>query len=176
MTQPPKDTKFATVETQHAFKESIKQALLASLDEEIHTALQAATSAHTTASDANNKPENKYDTLALEAAYLAHGQSERILGLQQMRIQVAKWPLPKLITEDPIRLGCYIELLSENGTRQAFFIAPVGGRTFILDGQTVLVVSQQTTLASTLNGKVMGDEVQLTLGNVQQWWEITQVF
>ena len=171
MAQPPVDKKT----DRFLDKQALKAALLQSLDDEINVALQSATTAHGTASDANNKPENKYDTLALEAAYLAHGQSERILGLQQMRIQVAKWPVPELSDNDSIRLGACVEVIAEDDTKQRVFIAPVGGKKIQIEGQSILVISSETPLAKSLLGKSLGDEVSLTLGGKAQYWEVLRL-
>lgn len=171
MAQPPVDKKT----DRFPDKQVLKAALLQSLDDEINVALQSATTAHGTASDANNKPENKYDTLALEAAYLAHGQSERILGLQQMRIQVAKWPVPELSDNDSIRLGACVEVIAEDDTKQRVFIAPVGGKKLQIEGQSILVISSETPLAKSLLGKSLGDEVSLTLGGKAQYWEVLRL-
>lgn len=171
MAQPPVDKKT----DRFLDKQALKAALLQSLDDEINVALQSATTAHGTASDANNKPENKYDTLALEAAYLAHGQSERILGLQQMRIQVAKWPVPELNDNDSIRLGAYVEVIAEDDAKQRVFIAPVGGKKLQIEGQSILVISSETPLAKSLLGKSVGDEVSLTLGGKAQYWKVLRL-
>ena len=49
----------------------------------INNAITAASQAYETATHKENKAENKYDTLGLEAAYLAEGQSKRVLELEQ---------------------------------------------------------------------------------------------
>ena len=51
-------------------KNQLRTILLASLDQEIEAALAAAQQAQETASHEDNQPENQYDTLSLEAAYL----------------------------------------------------------------------------------------------------------
>ena len=171
MAQPPIDKKTSNSPD----KQGLKAALLKSLDDEIEVALQAATTAQVTASDSNNKPENKYDTLALEAAYLAHGQSERILGLQQTRIQVVKWPVPEFSENDMVRTGAYVELVAEDDTEQAVFIALVGGRQLLINGRSILVISSETPLAKSLAGSSMGDEITLTLGGKAQRWEVLRL-
>lgn len=162
MTQPPMD------------KQVLKAALLQSLDDEIEAALLAAREAQATASHEGNKPENKWDTLALEAAYLAHGQSERILQLQQTRIMLAKWSVPDFPADEPIRSGACIHLLCDD-VSQWLFIAPAGGRQLTLNGTAVLVVNHETPLAKTLNGLAAGDEALLTLGGRPALWEIDRV-
>ncbi|WP_305844875.1 hypothetical protein [Photobacterium leiognathi] len=59
-----------------------KQMLLDDIQEKLTLTLQAATEAamraYNTATDDENVAENQYDTLALEASYLAHGQAQRV--------------------------------------------------------------------------------------------------
>ena len=93
-----------------SIKQKLKPALLAALDEEIQAALDGARQAHETASHADNKPENQYDTLALEAAYLAHGQSERIRELQDVRIRINQWPVADFGADDLITSGALVLL------------------------------------------------------------------
>ena len=57
-------------------------AILHQLQQDLAVAAAASQQAHDSATHTENVPENQYDTLALEAAYLAHGQSQRIEALQ----------------------------------------------------------------------------------------------
>lgn len=155
-------------------KAKLKSALVKSLTDEIETALAAASRAQEDASHEGNKPENKYDTLALEAAYLAHGQSERIVELQRTLIDIEKWQLPTSKT-DTVTLGSCVELLSEDDITFIVFIAPVGAQQLIVDGINVQVVNQKTPLAVQLIGKTYEDEVQLTIGGRVQYWEIFSI-
>ncbi|WP_369986269.1 GreA/GreB family elongation factor [Thalassolituus sp.] len=157
-------------------KQLLKDALLASLDDEIASALAAAGEAQATASHGENKPENQYDTLALEAAYLAHGQSERILALQQLRIGLSKWKAPQLGDDDRVQMGACVQLLSDTDATIHIFIAPVGGRELNLDGQRVLVVNQDAPITRRLLGLMLDDEVELTLGGEARTWEVTGLY
>jgi len=157
-------------------KSDLKAVLLASLDQEIDAALAAAQQAQETASHEDNKPENQYDTLSLEAAYLAHGQSERILQLQEERILLAKWPVPEFETDDQIATGAFVVLENEEATEQKLiWITPKGGRSILIQGQTVLVVSPDAPLAKQLMGMCEGDEIQLSQGTSQTFWEIIKL-
>lgn len=156
-------------------KQALKDALLMSLDEEINAALAAANEAQATASHESNKPENQYDTLALEAAYLAHGQSERILQLQRIRISLGRWQVPLFGADEAIRMGACVVLESEDGTVRRIFITPVGGHEIIVDTQPVLVVNQDAPVTRLLVGQHEGDEVSLTLGGKSALWEIIAV-
>ncbi|WP_221794942.1 GreA/GreB family elongation factor [Oceanobacter mangrovi] len=139
-------------------KIQLKLELLASCDRDIEAALAAARTAHESASHEDNQPENKYDTLALEAAYLAHGQSERILQLQQEKIRLGRWEPLAFDDSSPIALGALVTLEYEDEQRLVW-ITPGGGRQLMQDGQLVQLVSAATPLALALIGKELDDEV-----------------
>ena len=66
----------------------LQQQVLARLAEDLLQAEQAARAAHETATHEENIAENKYDTLGLEAAYLATGQARRAEAIRQA---MANW-------------------------------------------------------------------------------------
>lgn len=156
-------------------KPTLKAALLTRLDDDIDAALASSRSAQETASHEDNKPENQYDTLALEAAYLAHGQSERILRLQKERISLAKWPMPEK-GEPLVRNGSLLKLMSEDDETRWLFITPVGGYQLLAEGQKILVISQQTPLAKKLMGKEEGEALDLTFNGVTTEWELAELY
>ena len=61
----------------------LQQQVLERLAEDLLQAEQAARAAHKTATHEENVAENKYDTLGLEAAYLATGQARRADTIRQ---------------------------------------------------------------------------------------------
>lgn len=151
-------------------KQALKDALLAALDREAAAAIDAARQAQETASHEGNKPENQYDTLSLEAAYLAHGQSERIRELQELRIRLAQWTVPDFGEDDAIALGALLTLSHAQQPERFIWLAPVGGRQLDVGGKTVLVVSTQAPLAQQLMQLAVGDELTL---NGAAGWEIS---
>ena len=64
-------------------KTELLKSIVLELKEARDKAAQAADSEKETATNKENVAENRYDTLGLEAAYLAHGQSDRILQLEE---------------------------------------------------------------------------------------------
>ena len=66
----------------------LQQQVLKRLAEDLLQAEQAARAAHETATHEENIAENKYDTLGLEAAYLATGQVRRA---EAIRKALANW-------------------------------------------------------------------------------------
>ena len=64
-------------------KESLVRAIIQHLKHDQTIFLQAAQAAHKAATDPENIPDNKYETLALESSYLAQGQANRAQELQR---------------------------------------------------------------------------------------------
>ena len=59
-------------------KEKIIQDILNYLRQELSIIQEAANNAHLAATDDQSVAETQYDTLAIEASYLAEGQSRRV--------------------------------------------------------------------------------------------------
>ena len=65
-------------------KHKVHDALRATLEAELSILDAMVTAARDEATSAESRPENKYDTRALEASYLAAGQGERLATLRQL--------------------------------------------------------------------------------------------
>lgn len=180
-------------------KDQLKQNLLEALDGMIEAALLAANDAQQTASHADNQPENQYDTLSLEAAYLAHGQSERVQQLQQQRHKINQWQ-PDLNTrlnqqksdstgnslnieaqqeqEPQVKLGSVVQLKSNiQGAQEAWmWLAPLGGFSIEYEQIKVQLISTETPLAKALLGYYEDDEVLVQQGVHQVTYHIVRVY
>ena len=105
----------------------LQKQVLERLAEDLLQAEQAAREAHETATHEENIAENKYDTLGLEAAYLATGQARRA---QAIRDAIANWrqfhPRP-YSTSQGIALGALVCLGDAEDKQQLLFLGPDGG-------------------------------------------------
>ncbi len=59
-------------------KADLVQIIIQQLEDKLHVAHASTQRAIDAATDEETVPEHKYDTLALEASYLAHGQAMRV--------------------------------------------------------------------------------------------------
>ena len=64
-------------------KHAVLQLILEKLAADLNVAQRAAQTAYETATHEENIAENKYDTLGLEASYLAAGQAKRVEEIRQ---------------------------------------------------------------------------------------------
>ena len=84
--------------------------IIQQLEIELATAIASSQQAHSSATHSENVADNKYDTLATEAAYLAHGQSMRVAELQQSILLYRRFNPPAYDSQSTIGLGALVEI------------------------------------------------------------------
>ena len=154
----------------------LQQQVLERLAEDLAQAEQAVRAAHETATHEENIAENKYDTLGLEAAYLATGQARRAEAIRQA---IANWrrfrPRPYDAGQG-IQLGALVCLVDPDDRQQQLFLGPDGGSMQLVCGsRLVQVISSEAPLGRALLGKGEGDEVSLQVAPVRQQFEVLRV-
>ncbi len=153
-----------------------KVALRAELVAQLEAALAVATAAHAAtvagATHAESRPENDKDTRALEQQYLARGQAQRVVELQDALVALASWSPPRFAGDAAIALGALVTI-EEDGDERRVLVAPAGGGNQLSGG--VQVVTPRSPLGQLLLGKQAGDEVELGAGVRARTLEIVAV-
>ena len=155
----------------------LQQQVLERLAEDLLQAEQAMRAAHETATHEENIAENKYDTLGLEAAYLATGQARRAEGIRRA---MANWrqfrPRPYDASKG-IQLGALVCLVDSDNRQQHLFLGPDGGSMKLVRGaQVVQVISSEAPLGRAMLGKCEGDEVWIQVAPIRQQFEVLRVY
>ncbi|TBU99712.1 transcription elongation factor GreAB [Phytopseudomonas dryadis] len=150
-------------------KQPIADLMIERLGADLLAAEQAARVAHETATHEENVAENKYDTLGLEAAYLAAGQARRV---EEIGLSLRVWRQLQLRPYDPalgIRLTALVQLADESGHEQWLFLGPDGaGIKVRMQQREILLLSPHAPLGQRLLGRRPGDEIELRIaGRVQ---------
>ena len=142
-------------------------AIVKQLEQALATAAAASQEAHSSATHSENIADNKYDTLAVEAAYLAHGQSIRISELQETINLYKRFRRPEFTPESPVQLGVLVDVESEQGQIQRLFIGPAAGGHIIKDNKTpdIHVVTISTPIGQAMLNKFIDDEITLKIHN-----------
>lgn len=154
----------------------LQQQVLERLAEDLLHAEQAVRVAHETATHEENIAENKYDTLGLEAAYLATGQARRADAIRQAMADWRQFRPRPYDASKGIELGALVCLLDSDNQQQHLFLGPGGGHMKLLNGaQLVQVISGEAPLGKALLGKCEGDEVSLQLAPNRQRFEVLRV-
>ncbi len=142
-------------------KSLLLDAIVGEITSALNNSLAAAEEARATATNKENAAENKYDTLGLEAAYLAHGQSERVLQLEgDLAAYVSL--RGRLKDHTIIGVGTLLQLENETGVSRFLFIGPSsGGLVVSVNGVTVTVITPDSPLGKALLGGGVDDDVSI---------------
>ncbi len=154
-------------------KEAIIRAVVEDLQTQLRQAAAALDHAQTAATEDEARPENRYDTRALEMSYLAAAHTERTEAVRRCLTHLHFWQPPLLL--DAVAPGALVQL-SGDRVPELVFIVPVGvGQTLKLPGAVVHVLSAQSPLAVALLGKQAGDDVEFFAGGQRRELQIVAV-
>jgi transcription elongation GreA/GreB family factor len=147
-------------------KDQLIQNTLLALKDELDNAIAAAQQAHDGATHEQSKAETQYDTLGLEHAYLAQGQSRRINELTHGISLLENWRVKDFCEEDEIYLGALITLKAvQSHDLMNVLLAPAGGGILIkIEECEYHMVTPQTPLGQALIGLTQGETVALNNG------------
>ena len=161
-------------------KAAVVKLIIHILEEALEQAIRAADQAHETATHSDNKAENKYDTLGLEAAYLAHGQSQRVEDCEKELAAFKKLPLNTKTVD--IQIASIAVLIDENDIESLVFLGPgAAGLKVIVEkdehkGKEVIVITTASPLGQALLGKSLNDEIELKIGEKLKIYEVVGLY
>ena len=136
----------------------------------------AAKTAHKASTDQENIPDNKYETLALEASYLAQGQANRAQEIRRALESYAQLELRIFKSDSTIALTALVTLSADDGATRTLFIGPREGGMKVMYQQTeIVVITPASPLGRDLIGKECGDYVKIGIGSGSKEFEIVDV-
>lgn len=141
-------------------KEDLIIALSEKLEARIATMKSALAESSESASGDQTKSEGKYDTRAIEAAYLAEAQAEQ-LALAEESLSTFKRFAPRAYEMDEeVGPGALVEV-DQEGEICFYLLAPTaGGLMAKYLGCDVTVITPDSRLYQELNEKKMGNELE----------------
>ncbi|CDF85495.1 Conserved hypothetical protein [Pseudomonas knackmussii B13] len=143
-------------------KKRVYQLILDRLEADLDIAVGAARTAHEAATHEENVAENKYDTLGLEAAYLAAGQSRRVEEIRQALARFQNLVLRDFDPDQGVQTSALVQLADQDDRLMWLFLGPdAAGLKVALDGQEILVISPRSPLGGALLNHQPGDELQV---------------
>lgn len=155
-------------------KTLVFDALFTELESSLVVAVNAANDARELATHEQSKPETQYDTVGLEASYLAHGQSQRVNDLQ---LAIEDWQQLQKKTFDQsalISAGALVELIDEQNTYYYLLGHFSGGLKLKVMGKQVMVITTQSPIGEQLSEKQIDDEITLP-NQPNHYLEITYI-
>lgn len=155
-------------------KHALRQLIVDRLAEDFDVLQRAAQTAYETATHEENVAENKYDTLGLEASYLATGQARRMEEIRQALGLYQQLTLRDYDEQRGIQVGTLVSLETEDGQVQWLFLGPeAAGLKVHLGERLITVITPRSPLGQTLLGKFEDDEVAIVVNAIHQTFTIT---
>lgn len=144
------------------------------LEQRFETAANAALQAYEAATGKESVAENKYDTFGLEASYLAHGQSQRVLDCENDLKRFSAMEFKSFQATDEIAIGALVGLIDDSGKSLICFLSPcAGGQTFKDDAISGMLITPSSPLGKSIMGSLLEDEIKVNIGNEVKFYEIT---
>lgn len=157
-------------------KQQVLQQIIDTLKVDLDVATRAAQTAYETATHEENIAENKYDTLGLEASYLAAGQARRVEEIRQSLQRFQALVLEPHDEQRGIRSGDLITLESDHGQPQQLFLGPDAAGLKVRHQETLItVITAKAPLGQNLLGKLAGDELDIQVNGARQSFNIVQI-
>jgi len=161
-------------------KQLLLEQLLVALSLIREQALGAAMQAYNSATADENIAENKYDTLGLEASYLAQGQAQRVAECEEDMAAYKSLKVEDFSEIKPISFGALIHVVDEQGLEQYLFLGPkAGGLSFrYVDGpdqKDIKIITPSSPIGAALLKREVGEEIELNVGGSTHCYEIVSV-
>lgn len=159
-------------------KPDIIRLIIEQLTQDLAVQFNAALAAHEASTHEENIPDNKYETLALEASYVAQGQANRAREIRLALEAYKQLELRHFDAQSSIGLTALVTLSGDNDTVRTFFIGPLEGGMKLFDeqsGSEILVITPASPLGRELTGRGVGDLVRVRIGSGTKEFEIAEV-
>ena len=122
-----------------------------------------------------SKPENQYDTRALEASYLAGAQSKRIVEVEDVLLSCQQLQVRNFAGGDAIAVSALIEVELEQKRSHFLMLTKGGGLSLNFEGKKINVITTQSPLGEALFGLIAGQTAVVEKGPQTLEYEILSV-
>lgn len=156
-------------------KKKLLETLLSTLTASLNTATKAANTAKELATHEQSKPETQYDTVGLEASYLAHGQSQRVAELTTAITDWQSLAALEVSSSDPISAGMLVQLTDEDDNQQLLLLGNYGGGIKLKQNNiSITVITTSSPIGKAIINKHIDDEFIHPV-RTQEYWQISDI-
>lgn len=149
-------------------KAHILEQIITHLQTDVDAMKKAEQFSHSVATDKENQPKNRHDTLALESSYLAQVQCDRANQMEAILMAYQALRGEVIAEGDMIRLSALVSVEEKGHPRQHYFIGPKtggwAGLELEADGECVTVITSASPIGQALLGHKTGDTLSVKLG------------
>ena len=160
-------------------KPDLLRLIIEQLNHDLAVQFNAALAAHEASTHEENIPDNKYETLALEASYVAQGQANRAQEIRRALETYKQLTLQNYDDNSTIGLTALVSLSGDDDTTRTVFVGPLEGGMKVIDhmtGAEIVVITPASPLGRDLIGRTTGDLVRIGVGSGSKEFEIVEVF
>jgi len=166
-------------------KNAILMAIIKQLQADVLVLEQAVALACDTATHADCLGSSKYETMSLEASYLAQGQGVRLLEVERaLAYFTTLLPLPVCQSVDKgsapqttVALPSLLVLQDDAGNKQLLCLATEAGGLKVQYGKSwITVITPQAPLGHAVIGKVAGDAFELSIAGTIHEYDVVAVY
>jgi hypothetical protein len=146
-------------------KKNLVIAFLEHLEEELGLAKKAALATYDAATNEESKPENEYDTRALEASYLAGAQAKRVQEIEGVIQDFHRTSFKEFNARDPIDISALVGFNLDGRPSVALIMPKGGGVRIDFNDQSIQIVTPSSVLGETLMGLSVADHAEFEVGD-----------
>jgi len=147
-------------------KKELIQNIIDELSSKLSQSIISANEAHALAVDDQSVAETQYDTLAIEASYLAEGQSRRVQKYHEAIKHYQSLICLSFDENSTIALTALIQLSKDKLKQHWFFIGPdAGGFCCQLSQQFITVITPDSPMGLAMLGKQVEDDIEVIVGS-----------
>lgn len=156
-------------------KNKLIEMLLQQAEQELKVVKESAKETYDAATNEESKPENEYDTRALEASYLAMAQSKRIGELEELITTYKFTEMKDFSANDSIGPSALVEVRLNDKISYVFMMPKGGGHVVQFQGHPVQIITPNSPLGEALQGLKVGDDAVVEIGTQTREYEILAV-
>jgi hypothetical protein len=156
-------------------KKKIVKSFIMQLENELDGIKAAARATLEAATHEETKPENQYDTFALEASYLAGAQAKRAGELDEILSVFSHISIRNFAKGEPVSSTALVEILNEGKKRWVFLMPKGGGFSLNFEGKVIQVITPASHLGEALLDRKEGEEFDVEMGDQVKEYQVLQI-
>lgn len=159
----------------HIDKHAILELILARLRADLKVCEDAVAIARDTATHADAQGSSKYETMGVEASYLAQGQGMRLIEVERALAWFRQVKLGE--PGGVIRLSSLVCLSDEQGDEHLLWLAAdAGGMKVEHAGRTITVITPRSPLGAAMLGRQEGDGIAISIAGKPRCYDVVAVY
>lgn len=156
-------------------KQKLIQAFVTQLQDELFALKEAARATYEAATHEESKPENEYDTRAVEASYLAGAQAKRAGEIDEVVSMLQHVQSQAFAPSAVISATALIEVEASDKRTHVLMMPKGGGVSLQFEGTPVQIITPHSLLGEALLGLRQGDVAEVEVAGKLREYSILSV-